>query len=254
MVGNPLVAGLYARGTVCAGVGFTTIAAYYARAWRQLRAISEPLLSSDDLLSTDSHPWPELRYLKWGTFGSVLFFMLAVAAEAPSDWLYRLVGCLIGFCAALFVACFGVAIVSLVNLWKELVLQLKQARIGSVLFSIPLAFLCLALGLGAFILLGIFVDRIPSALVSLLRELVWVLIAIVLYTLWKGRGHVALTMRLILMVSFSIIIVVALAFAFWWMTPQPALLLVIFLCAVGSLNVIFYSHWVRLVTLKHSLE
>jgi hypothetical protein len=80
------------------------------------------------------------------------------------------------------------------------------------------------------------------------------LIAIVFYTLWSGRSHVALTLRLILMVSFSVIIIAALTFAAWWMTSQPALLMVIFLCAMGSFNVIFYSHWVHLAALQHSLE
>jgi hypothetical protein len=255
MFGNPLVSGLYARGTLCAGVGLTVIVVYYVRAWRLLQARSEPFISPDNLLSTESHRWPELRYLKRGMFASVLFFMLAVAAEAPNDWLYRLTGCLIGFCAAISFAFGGLAMVSLANLWKELVLQLKQARIGSLLWSVPLALLCLALGLGALVVLGMFVDRVPSSWAFPIRLLLWVPIAIVFYILWKGRSHVALMLRLILMVSFSVIIIAALAFAFWWMTSQATpLLMVIFLCALGSLNVVFYSHWVRLAALKHSLR
>jgi hypothetical protein len=180
--------------------------------------------------------------------------MLAVATEAPNDWVYRLAGCLVGLGAALSFAFVGVAIVSLANLWKELVLQLRQARYVSLLLSIPLAFFCLVLGLGAFILLGRFLDEVPSSLSFLVRDTLWVLIATVFYTLWKGQSHVALTLRLILMLSFSVIMITALAFASWWMTSQPVLLMVIFLCAMGSFNVIFYSQWVPLEALKHSLE
>jgi hypothetical protein len=253
MLGNPLSSGLYARGTLYAGIGLAVIAAYYIRAWRQLRVRAEPPLSNN-LLPTESRPWTELRYLRWGTSVSVLFFMLAAVAEAPNDWVYQLAGCLVGFCAALSFACLGVAIVSLANLWKELVLQLKQARFVSLLLSIPLGLFCLALGLGIVILLGMFVDRVPSSWVPLVGHLLWVLIAIVFYTLWNGRSHIALTLRLILMVSFSVIIIAALTFASWWMTSQPALLMVIFLCAMGSFSVIFYSRWVRLAALQHSLE
>jgi len=253
MLGNPLSSGLYARGTLYAGIGLVVIAAYYIRAWRQLRARAEPHLS-DNLLPIERRPWTELRYLRWGMSASLLFFMLAAAAEAPNDWVYELTGCLVGLCAALFFACLGVAIVSLANLWKELVLQLKQARIVSLLLSIPLALFCLVLGLGVFLLLGMFADRVPSSLQPLVGHLIWVLIAIVFYTLWSGRGHVALTLRLILMVSYSAIILAALAFAAWWLISEPALLMVIFLCAMGSFNVAFYSHWVRLSALQHSLE
>ena len=131
---------------------------------------------------------------------------------------------------------------------------MRAARYVSLLLSIPLAFFCLVLGLGAFILLGMFVDRVPSSWAFLVRCLPWVLIAILFYTLWNGQSHVALTLRLILMIAFSVIIIAALAFVSWWMTSQPALLMVISLCAMGSFNVVFYAHWVRLAALKHSLE
>jgi hypothetical protein len=59
--------------------------------------------------------------LQWGVFVSVVFFVFAGAADAGGDWLFVLTGCLIGFCAALFFAMFGVGFVSLFYLWQELV-------------------------------------------------------------------------------------------------------------------------------------
>jgi len=114
---------------------------------------------------------------------SVLFFMLAGAADAASDWLDRLVGGLTGLAAAVGVGIFGVGFVSLANLWKELVLQLKKARIGSLLLSIPLAVIWLALGLGAFIALGMFLEKLSNSWVFLIRPLLWGLIAVMFYTL-----------------------------------------------------------------------
>jgi len=252
--GNPLVSGLYARGTLCAGVGLIIIAAYYVRAWRDLRGRSASSLTADTWVSPDSQPGPELRYLKWGMLASVLFFMLAGAADAASDWLDRLVGGLTGLAAAVGVGIFGVGFVSLANLWKELVLQLKKARIGSLLLSIPLAVIWLALGLGAFIALGMFLEKLSNSWVFLIRPLLWGLIAVMFYTLWKGRSHAALMLQLILMVSFSAIIIAAAAFGFWWIISQTTPLLVIFLSAIGTIDVIFYSHWVRFAALKDNLE
>jgi hypothetical protein len=197
---------------------------------------------------------------------SVLFFILAGAADAQNDWLDRLVGCLMGLCAAICVGMFGVGLVSLANLWKELALQLKKAKIGSLVFSIPLAVLWLGLGVGVFVLLGMFVEKIPEARKSVLETLVlslisatfagllWHLISVAFHSLWSGQGHAALMLRLILMVSFSAIIVAALAFGFWWITSQTAPLLVIFLSVIGSLDVLFYSHWVRLAAVEDNLE
>jgi hypothetical protein len=251
---NPLVSGRYPRGTLCAGVGLIVIAAYYVRAWRNLRGQAESTLTPHALISPGTQPWPELRYLQWGMLASVLFFMLAGTADAANDWLYRLVGCLMGFVAALCFGMFGVGFVALWNLWKELVLQIKKAKIASLLLSIPLAILWLALGLGVFIALGMFVDKLSSSWATLTRPLLWGLIAVMFYGLWKGRSHATLMLRLILTVSFTAIITVAVAFGFWWITSQTAPLLVIFLSAIGSLDVIFYSHWVRLAALKDNLE
>jgi hypothetical protein len=252
--GNPLVSRLYPRGTLCAWVGLIIISAYYLRAWRNLRGQSEPSLTLDTLISPGTQPLPELHYLQWGMFASVLFFMLAGTADAANDWLYRLVGGLMGFVAALCFGMFGVGFVALWNLWRELVLQIKKAKIGTLLLSIPLAILWLALGLGVFIALGTFVGKLSNSWVPQTQPLLWGLIAVTFYGLWKGRSHAALMLRLILMASFSAIIAAAVAFGFWWITSQTALLLVILLSAIGSLNVIFYSRWVRLAALKDNLE
>src|SRR5260370_4215034 len=79
--GNPLVSGLYARGTLCAGVGLIIIAAYYVRAWRDLRGRSASSLTADTWVSPDSQPRPELSYFQWGMLASARFFMLAGAAD-----------------------------------------------------------------------------------------------------------------------------------------------------------------------------
>jgi hypothetical protein len=264
--GNALVSGAYPRGTLCAAVGLTMIAAYYLHAWRDLRGRSESSLTPYIPLSSGSQRWPELRYLQWGILVSVLFFVLAGAADAANDWLDRLVGCLMGLCAALGVGMFGAVFVSLANLWKELLLQLKKAKVGSLLFSLPLAALWLGLGVAVFILLGMFVDKIPGirkplfqvlfwSLISVaIAELLWRLISAAFDRLWKAKSHAALMLRLILMLAFTAIIVAALAFGFWWVASQTTPLLVIFLFAIGSLDVLFYSHWVRFSVLEDNLE
>ena len=254
MFGNALVSGRYARGTLCAGVGLIIIAVYYMRAWHELRGRSESSPTIGTSVSPESQFGPELRYLQWGILASVLFFMLAGAADAASDWLDRLVGCLMGFCAALGVGILGVGFVSLANLWKELVLQLKNAKISSLLLSIPLAVIGLALGLGVFMALGMFLTKLSDSWTFLTRPLLWGMIAVMFYSLWKGRTHAALMLRLILMVSFSVTIITAAAFAFWWISSQTAPLLVIFLSAIGTLNATFYSRWVRFAALKNNLR
>ena len=266
MVGNMLVSLLYPRGTFCAAVGVIIIVAYYVRAWRDLQRWTESSLTAHTSVSDRSQSWPELRYLQWGMLTSVLFFTLAGAADTANDWLDRLVGCLMGFCAALFAGIFGVGFVSLANLWKELVLQLKEAKIGSLLFSIPLAVLWLGLGLGVFLSFGMLVEKLPESPKSLFQALLWSLISVtvaasfwhliaaVFNGLWKSRSHAALMLRLILMVTFSAIVVSAVTFGLWWIASQTAVLLVIFLSAIGFIDVIFYSQWVRLAALKDNLQ
>jgi hypothetical protein len=254
MLGNPLLSEHYPRGTLCAAIGLIVIAAYYVRAWRELRGSSASSLIPDTPVLPGSQTWPELRYLKWGLALSVLFFMLAGAADAENDWLDRLVGCLMGFVAATVFAMFGFGFVSLANLWKELILQVRKAKIGSLLLSIPLAFLWLGLGLGLFVFSGMLLEKIPESWAFLFKAPLWGLIAVMFYGLWKGRSHGALMLRVILLLSFSAIIVAAVAFSFSWITSQTAPLLVIFLSAMGSLSVIFYSRWARLAALKNNLE
>ncbi len=264
--GNMLVSRPYPRGTLCAGVGLAIIAAYYVRAWRDLQGRTESSLTADSAVSPRRQSCPELRYLQWGMLASVVFFMLAAVADTTNDWLDRLVGCLMGFCAALGVGIFGVGFVSLANLWTELLQQLKKAKIGSVLCYVPLAVPWLGLGLGAFVLFGMLLEKLPESRKSLFQVLLWSLISVTIAgllwhlisvmfnSLWKSSGHAALMLRLILMVTFSAIIVSAVTFGFWWLASQTALLLVIFLSAIGSLDVIFYSHWVRLRALKDNLQ
>ena len=195
---------------------------------------------------------PEIRYLKSGVLLSVLFFMLSGAVDAGNDWLDRLLGSLMGLCAATLVAMFGVGFVSMANLWRELVLQLKESHIGSLLLSGPVAVVLLALGLAGFILFGTLAEKFFSEYWET-RILLWGLITVAFYGLWKGRSNVALMSRLILMVSFSAIILSAAAFSFWWTASQTTLVLVILLSALGFLNTIFYSRWVRLTVLKDNL-
>lgn len=254
MFGNPLASGLYPRGTLCAGIGLIIIAAYYMRALKYLRGRPDSSLVPDTLVSPGSQTWPKLRYLQRGILASVFFFMLSGAADSANDWLDGLVRCLIGLVAAVGVGIFGVGFICLANLWKELVLQLRKAKIRSLLLSIPLAAIWIALGLGVFFLAGMFLDKFSNSWISLTRPLIWGLIALMFYTLWKGRSHGALMARVILMVSFSTIIVAAAAFGYWWMISETAPLLVIFLSAIGFLDVIFYSRWVRLLALKDNLE
>jgi len=251
MLGNVLLSGRYARGILYAGIALLVIAGYYVRAWRELQGRSAASLISGTPDSPGSQPWSEVLYLKCGVALSVFFFMLGGAAVADYDWLDRLVGCLMGLCGAITFAMFGAGFVSLTNLWKELVPQVRNAKTASLLLSIPLAVLYLGLGLGAFGFIGWLIEKIPQSCAFVFRRPVWVLIAIAFCGLWKGRSHAALMLRVILLVSFSAIIVAAAAFSFWWMTSQTAPLLVIFLSAMGSFSVLFYSRWVPVGGFKY---
>lgn len=247
--------GQFPRGTICAVVGFGFIAAYYLRAWRKV-SNPEPPSAPNPPGFPESPPWSETRYLQWGTGLSILIFVLAGAADAENDWLDRLVGALMGFCGALGVAMFGFGLVSLTNLWKELVLQLKKAKMSRLSLSIPMAILWLATGLGVFFLAGMLAEKLPKSAFpeSLPRLLIWGVIALMFWRLWKDRSHTALVLRLILLVLFSVIILAAAAFGFWWISSQTALLLVVFLTGTAYLNVAFYSRWVRDFALRNNLD
>jgi hypothetical protein len=181
--------------------------------------------------------------------------MSAAVADARNDWLYQLTGCLMGLCFAMFVAMFGVGFISLVNLWKEVVLQLKNAKIFPLCLSLPVAVLWLAAGVSGLVLMGMLVERFSKYQGWVywghpFRDLAWGLIAIVFYLLWKSQSSAALIVRLILLVLFSAIMVAAVAFGFWWIASESVLSLGVVLAAVGSLNVIFYSRWVRQAVVK----
>jgi len=238
MLSSPFISGQFFRGTLIAEVGLFVVGAYYVLVWRNLRKSSETPVSLDAPSRPEGHPWPELRHLQRGVFSSVFLFMLAGAADTGNDWLFRLVGALMGFCAAIAFAMFGVGSVALWNLWKELVRQLKRAKIGLLLVSSPLAVLWLGLGLGVVVMFGMVVEKMEKLapfwqilLNVWLHGLIWLSIVTTFYSLWKGRSHAALILRLILLVSFSTIMV----------------------SAIGALNIVFYSRRVRLTALKNNL-
>jgi hypothetical protein len=260
MLGSPFISGEFSRGMLIAEVGLFVVGAYYVLIWRNLRKSSETPVTLDALSRPEGHPWPELRHLQRGVLSSVFLFMLAGAADKENDWLFRLVGALMGFGTALCFAMFGVGFVALWNLWKELIRQLIRARIGLLLLSSPLAVLWLGLGLGVFVMFGMVVEKTEKLapfgqflLNGWLIGLVWLSIVTAFYSLWKGRSHAALMLRLILLVSFSAIIVGAVMFSYWWVIHQTTFLFVLFLSAIGALNIVFYSGRVRLTALKHNL-
>ncbi len=235
----------FPRGTLCAFVGLALISLYYRNAWRQLGKAVEPPSETVRLESPDGQSWPELRYLQIGAALSVAVFVLAGAADLGKEWLDQLRGAILGFCGAIAVGILGFGFVCLMNLWKELILQLRKASVGSLLVSIPLAILWLAMGFGVLIGMGMVADRFAHYLGALLRPLLWVVITLLFWGLWRGRSRALLVLRLILMLSFSAIILAAAVFAFWWVSSQTVPLLVLFLVLVASLNVAFYSRFVR---------
>jgi hypothetical protein len=243
----------FPRGTLCAFVGLALISLYYRNAWRQLGKAVEPPSEPVRLESPDGQSWPELRYLQIGAALSVAVFVLAGAADLGKEWLDQLRGAILGLCGAIAVALLGFGFVCLMNLWKELILQLRKASGGSLLVSIPLAILWLAMGVGAFAGLGMAGVRLGVYVGALVRPLLWALIAFIFWGLWKGRSRAALMLRLILMASFSAIILAAAVFMYWWVSFQTAPLLVFFLAMVAFLNVLFYSRLVRDAALADNL-
>ena len=186
-----------------------------------------------------------MRFLQIGIGGSVVVYMLVGAFESPSGTLMTLTGALLGLGGAVAVAVVGAGFVALWHLWKELVLQLRQARVARLLSSLPLALVGLAAGLGAFAMLGWITEKLPRVLNFLYPELFWIFIAAVFYFLWTGRSHVALFLRLILLVLFTTIISVSVALALWWACSQATYLMIICLSSVGVINTLFYAAFVR---------
>ena len=231
-------------------MGFFVLGAYYVLAWRNLRKSADNPVATHAPFPPERPPRPELRYLLWGILASVAFFMFAAAADAGSDWQNN---CLMGLCAALFLAIFGVGFVSLFWLWHEFVSQLKKARIRSLLRSFPSAIFWLVVGLAVTVIVAMIIAKIPASAKTPKQELSWTLIAIVFGCLWMARSHAALILRGILIVVFSTIMVVGVGLGYWWIISQTTLLLVLFLSAIGVLNVVFYARWVRLIVLKKNL-
>src|SRR5260370_4302081 len=196
----------FPRGTLCAFVGLVFISLFYRDAWRKLGKAVEPLGEPLRSEFPDGHSWPELRYLQIGAALSVAVFVLAGAADPGMEWLDQLRGAIFGFCGALAVGILGFGLVCLMNLWKELILQLRRAGFGSLLVAIPLAILWLAMGVGAFLGLGMLAEKLGVYLGGLLRSLSWALIALIFCGLWRGRSRAALMLRVILMIFFSAII------------------------------------------------
>jgi hypothetical protein len=194
-----------------------------------------------------------MLFLRFGIASSVLVFLLAGAADAMPDGLAILVGSLMGLCGALAAGIVGVGFVSLWNLWKELLSQLRRAKIGRLVASLPLALLGLAGGLGALILAGWLQEKFPAVPARLYEELFWLLIAGMFYFLWMGRSHAALFLRLILLVLFSAIILVSVVLACWWAGSLTAYLLVLFLSAIAAINALFYAVFVRDIALADNL-
>jgi len=250
MLNSSYISDQFPRGTLIAGIGLFIVGTYYVSVWRSLKQISGAAVTSVTPYPPEKPSWPELRYLQWGAFSSVVFFIFAGAADTGRDWLLVLTGCLMGFCVALFFAMFGVGFVSLFYLWRELVSQFRRAKIRSLLLCFPLAIFWMVLGLATTVFFGTVVEKIPMLLKRPAQELLWVLIAMVFGGLWMGRSHAALMLRGILMVSFTAIVVVAVALGYWWIIRQTAPLLVLFLSAIGALNILFYSWYVRLRALK----
>jgi hypothetical protein len=195
----------------------------------------------------------EMRFLRFGIACSLIVYLLAGAADDTSDGLLILAGTLMGLCGALATGIAGFGFVALWNLWKELLSQLRRAKVGRLLASLPLALLGLAGGFGALILAGWLTEKFPAVPTRLYRVLFWILITFMFYFLWKGRSHAALFIRLILLVLFSAIILVSVVLTLWWAGSLTAYLFVLFLSAIGAINTLFYAVFVRDIALADNL-
>ena len=275
----PLSPALYPRGTFIAAVGFIVISLYYDHAWRRLKNLppspdlqgpipSDPAAFS--INSPSSNDFAERDYLYRGLAICICTFVLAGSADTPPTPLDHLVGALMGLCGAIFAAMFAVGLVSIWNLWRDSISQLKYwlymqrlvrsnphaqgIKTGSFLVSIPLAIFWLAAGLAALVVAGMFVDKIPHWLSPVMREAFWFLIAAMFYALWKSASHAAVILRFFLLSVFSAIILATLFFAVAWAASETAPLLVTLFAAISALNAIFYARWVRLKALINNFE
>lgn len=266
--------GPYAQGTICAFFGLCIVSALYFRGWRQMETDFVPRRS---LAAPQMSPTIYLLARKnlFAGMGLTLSFLLLVGAlDAGGELLDRIGGGLMGLCGAVALGILGVGFVAMRNLWKELIVQLKSARISRLLLSAPLAVFYLALGIGIFALFGFFLDEIPkvrgmlhdhpfwrvggallgAVIVGVMVEAVWHVIATMFERLWGGGSHAALLLRLILMVVFSAIMIPAVVFLIWFAAEQIAPLQVAIFCVILYANVLFYSRWVRIEALKDNFR
>ena len=275
----PLSPALYPRGTFIAAVGFIVISLYYDHAWRRVKNLpqspnlQDPIPSDPagfSINSPSSDDFAERNYLYRGLAISIFTFLLAGSADTPPTPLDHLVGALMGLCGAIFAAMFAVGLVSIWNLWRDSISQLKDwlymqrlvrsnpqaygIKTGSFLLSIPLAIFWLAAGLAAFVVGGMFVDKIPHWLSPIIREAFWFLIAAAFYALWKSSSHAAVILRFFLLSAFTVIILVALFFGVAWAASETAPLLVTLFAAIAALNAAFYARWVRLKALINNMQ
>jgi hypothetical protein len=269
----PLSPTFYPRGTFVAAVGLIVISLYYDHAWRRLKnshhSVPDYPIAAPTSTSP-SHDFIELRYLCWGLAVSIFTFLLAGSADTPSTPLDHLVGTLMGLCGAVFAAMFAVGFVSLWNLWLESIVQLKYlwhskrllqsnpntqgVKTKSLLRGLPVAILWLAAGIVVLIGTGMLVDIVPHWLHGVFRELIWLVITLAFYHLWRGTSQPAMLLRLVLLFVFSVIIVAAAVFAIAWTASETAPLLVTILAAITIRNAAFYARWVRLKALIHNFR
>jgi hypothetical protein len=274
MLNHLIGEGPYAQGTICAFFGLCIVSALNFRGWRQLETdFVAPSGSAAPQMSPTMYLLAR-KNLFAGMGLTLLFLLLVGALDAGGELLDRIVGGLMGLCGAMALGILGVGFVAMRNLWKELIAQLKSARISQLLLSVPLAALYLALGIGIFVLIGFFLDEIPkvrgmlhdhpfwriggallgAVIIGVMMETVWHVIATMFERLWGGRSHAALFLRLILMVVFSAIMIPAAVFLIWFAAEQIAPLQVAIFCVILYANVLFYSRWVRLEALKDNFR
>lgn len=265
IVPSNLIPARYPYGTYLAAAGLIILALYYDHAWRRLK--HRPNSSISTAIDPVSDAFPEVRYLYWGTGISVACFLLAGAADMPNDLLDRVEGALMGLCGALFAAMLGFGFVSLWNLWKEVLLQVKYAwhlqrlvkskgiKTPSILRPIFTAILWLACGLGVFLAMGFLLGLIPESWQRYIpKELLWLPILAMFGALWRSRTYAALLLRLILLFAFSAIMFAFTIFLAPRAAAQIAPALVTFLTLIAALNSLFYARWVRHKALINNLE
>ena len=123
---------------------------------------------------------------------------------------------LLAFCYVISGVMFGVGIVFVGRLWQELVPQFPGHSDRAVDESVPKSVWWLAVSFGGFLALGALIPLIdklpmlPKLLASgIARELIFGVLAIILYRLWSSRRLAALLMRTVLLLLFTAILIPA---------------------------------------------